>query len=362
MRQSRRIAVAVVAAVALLTAGCSRSKPKEAETEPPVLVIAEPVRLGNIRGVVSATGVVQTLPGAEVPLIAPQAGRIAAISKNVGDPVKSGEVLVRFEFPSLGPEVAARAAAVRAADLRARNARLVQERVRSLLARGAASQKEMDDADRDVAEAEAELGEARASQVLTEAKGRYTTIHAPFTGVVSARLHDPSDLVSPEENDPILRIIDPRQVQLVATVPVEALTRFTVGAAARAMAEGKPRPELLRVASRPAPEKGATTVAVNLAFESPTELAPGTQVGVEIDAEQRTNVPLVPAIAVLKDANANPYVMIAAGNVAARRPVAVGLVDTEHIEIRSGVRAGELIITLGHTDLRDGTPISVSPP
>ena len=119
---------------------------------------------------------------------------------------------------------------------------------------------------------------------------------------------------------------------------------------------------LLRVATRPAPETGAKTVDVTLAFDTPTELRPGTQVGVEIDAEQRSNVPLVPAIAVLKDDPAQPVVVVAAGSVAQRRPVVIGLVDGENIEILSGLKAGELIITQGHSTLRDGTPISVSAP
>jgi multidrug efflux pump subunit AcrA (membrane-fusion protein) len=116
------------------------------------------------------------------------------------------------------------------------------------------------------------------------------------------------------------------------------------------------------VVSRPSPETGAKTVEIQLAFETPTELTPGTQVGVEIDAEQRTNAVLVPAIAVLKDDPQQPIVVVAAGNVAERRPVVIGLVDAENIEILSGLKSGELIITQGHSALRDGTPISVSAP
>jgi multidrug efflux pump subunit AcrA (membrane-fusion protein) len=94
----------------------------------------------------------------------------------------------------------------------------------------------------------------------------------------------------------------------------------------------------------------------------PTGLAPGTEVALEIDAEQRSNVPLVPAIAVLRDDPNQPFVIVAAGGVAERRPVVIGLVDAENIEILSGLKSGELIVTQGHSALRDGTPISVSAP
>ena len=101
---------------------------------------------------------------------------------------------------------------------------------------------------------------------------------------------------------------------------------------------------------------------VTLAFDTPTELRPGTQVGIEIDAEQRSNVPLVPAVAVIRDNPSQPIVVVAAGSVVQRRPVVIGLVDGENIEILSGLKPGELIITQGHSTLRDGTPVNVSAP
>jgi RND family efflux transporter MFP subunit len=231
-----------------------------------------------------------------------------------------------------------------------------------LIGKGAASRSELDEADRELAAAEGELVIAKGALSVVEAQGRNTTIRAPFDGVVTERLHNPGDAVRAEDSDPILRLIDPKQVQVIVSVPIADTARFVVGATARTIAEGQTRPDLLRVATRPVPEPGAKTVDITLAFDTPTELRPGTQVGVEIDAEQRSNVPLVPAIAVLKDNPAEPVVVVATGNIAQRRPVVIGLVDAENIEILSGLKPGELIITQGHSSLRDGTPISVSTP
>jgi RND family efflux transporter MFP subunit len=343
--------------------------------------MVQPVRLGTIRSTISATGVVGTLPGADFVVQAHEPARIVEITKRVGDAVTSGEVLVRFEFPSLRAQQAVNSAAVKAAEIRLQQARLAQERIRSLLSSGAASRREMDDADGEATLAEGELAVARAAMRASESLGRNTTVRAPFDGIVTGRLHEPGDLVGPGDQDPILRLTDPKQVQLTATVPAGDITRFTVGATARAVAslrptqgasslsrgEGPPargfaRPELLRVVSRPTPEAGAETVAVTLAFDTPTDVAPGTEVGVEIDGEQRSNVPLVPASAVLKDADAGPVIVVAVGAVAQRRPVVTGLEDSQYIEIRSGVKAGELVVTEGHSSLRDGTPISVASP
>jgi RND family efflux transporter MFP subunit len=353
--------ITTVAVLFALTA-CGRSAPRQTEEEPAIPVIAEPVRLGTIRASISATGVVGTLPGATFTVVATQPARIAEITRNVGDQVKSGEILVRFEFPSLRTQTAVDEAAVRSADLRVKQAQLVQGRVRALVAQGAASRSELDEADRELAAAEGEYAIAKAALGAVEAQGRNMTIRAPFDGTVTERMHNPGDDVRAADDDPILRLIDPKQVQVMVRLPVADAARFVVGATARAVAEGSAHPEQLRVATRPAPETGAKTVDITLAFDAPTELRPGTQVGVEIDAEQRSNVPLVPATAVLRENPAQPVVVVAAGSVAQRRPVVIGLVDGENIEILSGLKPGELIITQGHSTLRDGTPISVSAP
>jgi HlyD family secretion protein len=356
-------AALILALTAVLTfPGCRRAAPRESDPEPAVPVIVEPVRLGNIRASISATGVVATLPGATFAVVATQPARIAEITKNVGDAVKSGETLVRFEFPSLRAQRSVNEAAMKAAALRVQQAQLAQARIRTLVAKGAASRSEQDDADRDVAAAEAELGVAQAALGAVDAQSVNTIIRAPFDGTVTERLHNPGDAVRADESDPILRLIDPRQVQVMATLPVADTARFVVGATARTIAEGQTTPDLLRVATRPAPEGAAKTVDVTLAFDTPTTLTPGTQVGIEIDAEQRSNVPLVPAVAVLRDNPAEPIVVVAVGGVVQRRPVVIGLVDGENIEILSGLKPGELIITQGHSSLRDGTPVSVSAP
>jgi RND family efflux transporter MFP subunit len=351
----------LVAFVIGTTAACRRSATSDTQADPAVPVVAERVELGSMRGTISATGVVTTLPGATHAVVAPQAAQIAEITRDVGAEVKSGEVLVRFEFPSLKAESAVAAATIRAAELRLKQAQLAQTRVRSLLERGAASQREMESADQEAAIAEGELTAANAAMNATQARGQNTIVRAPFDGVVTERRHQPGDVVQASDADPILVLINPRDVQVTATVGVDDLARFATGATAHAIAERTAVTQLLRVASKPAPDPGAKTAAVVLRFDSPTELAPGTQVGIEIDAEQRTNVPVVPAIAVLID-GVTQYVMIAAGNEAQRRAVVTGLVDAEKVEIRSGVKVGELVITQGHTSLKDGAAITMTAP
>src|SRR4051812_25906268 len=133
MRRGRQLIFASVLLGAAGTLGCGRNAAREAESEPPIPVVVETVQLGSIRGVVSATAVVQALSGADFTAIAPSEGRIVEIPKKAGDTVKAGDVLVRFEFPSSRAEDSVRAAAAKNAALRLQNAKVVQARVQKLL-------------------------------------------------------------------------------------------------------------------------------------------------------------------------------------------------------------------------------------
>ena len=108
-------------------------------------------------------------------------------------------------------------------------------------------------------------------------------------------------------------------------------------------------------------EPGTAAAPVRLTFMSTTPLAVGTPVQVEIDAEQHTNVVLVPAQSIAREAD-ETAVFIAAGNKAQRRPVVLGIVDKDHAEIKSGVKAGEQVIVTGQAGLPDGASITTEKP
>ena len=84
---------------------------------------------------------------------------------------------------------------MKAADVRVQQAQIAQARIRMLVAKGAVSRSEQDDADRDLAAAEAELGVAKAALGAVDAQSGNTIIRAPFEGTVTERLHNPGDSV-----------------------------------------------------------------------------------------------------------------------------------------------------------------------
>lgn len=350
-----------VTAWTALSAACGHPAPEETVSETVVPVTTEAARVGDIRGLVHATGLVDPAPGAELIVAAPEAARILELPKAVGDRVARGDLLVSFEIPSLASAAATAAAELGRAEAGLRNAEAARTRAHDLFDRGVAARKEMEDADRALADAEAALAQARAARTAADVMAGRAVVHSTLDGVVVARTHNPGDMVEAGGGDAILRVVDSRRLQVTASVPVSDVARVSVGAGARIVGADPEHPELLKVVSRPAAvDAGTASVPVRLAFARPSGLAVGTPVQVEIDAEAHAGVVLVRAAAIVHEGS-EAAVFVAVGDKAARRRVETGLADGEFVEVRSGLKAGEQVIVSGQLGLPDGASIAVAP-
>ena len=290
-------------ALAFASAGCGKASTEEVQTETVVPVTTAPAMVGAIRAVIRATGDVNPGPGAELIVTAPQPARIVEITKAEGDRVQRGEVLVRFEIPDLSANVVSQGAQVTAATARVRVARENQTRLQDLFTRGVASRKEVEDADKELADAQSALSQAQAGQGSAQQLASRATVAATFNGVIAKRNHNPGDLVDAATTDFVLRVIDPTRLQVDASVAIPDLSRINIGASARVVVAEGQDPIPMKVASRPAAvEPGTAAAPVRLTFQSTPSLAIGTPVQVEIDAEEHTNVVLVPAEAIVREA------------------------------------------------------------
>jgi membrane fusion protein (multidrug efflux system) len=349
-------------AAALASACSSKPAAEETESAAPVPVKVEETTTGSIRGVLHATGIVAPAPEGELIVIAPEAGRIIDIPRAEGERVAKGDVLVRFEIPALAAEVQRQTAEVQRAQAARATAKANQTRQQQLFDRGIAARKDVEDADRTVADAEAAVGQAEASRAAAVTAAARATVRATFAGVIAKRFHNPSDFVEPTASDPVLRVIDPRRLEVVASVPLTESPRVVVGARGWLKAGVNGVPDLaLKVISRPAQvEAGTASIPVRLAFvgAAATNLSAGTPVQVDIDAEQHTNVVIIPATALVREGE-ETAVFVVMGDKAQRRSVQVGLTDGTDLEIVSGVKAGEMVIVEGQNGMPDNAKIMI---
>jgi RND family efflux transporter MFP subunit len=357
--ECRMPARAVVVAVALLAAGCSKSTVEEVQTTAAAPVKTITLAPSTVEGVVAASGLVSAAPGADWVITAPEPARIVELPKAEGDRVKTGDLLVRFEIPARTTEVAARRAEVDQARARVDNAQASVKRLTTLFEHGVAAQKELEDAKRDLAEAQAALVQAEAGTQAAAVLASRSIVRARFPGVVAKRAHNPGDMVEATSADVILRVIDPAKLQVVAAVPIPDLARVQVGKPVRVIVPGAEEPEQGKVLTRPAAvEPTGVSADVRISFNAMTRLAVGTPVRVEIVAEQRPNALAVPVEAIIHE-DEDAFVMVAgADNKAHKRKVTIGITTPKLAEITGGLKAGEAVIVRGQQGLPDGAAIT----
>jgi len=340
--------------------GCHDKSVERIETTAAVPVTVETAKVDVLVARISASGLVTAAPGAELTVIAPEAARIVQMPYAEGDAVKAGDLLVRFDVPTLAADLAARRAAVAQATARVEAARANFARLSSLLAQGVAAPREVEDAKRQQAEAEAERAQADGALEAAASLAERSVVRATFSGVVSKRFHNPGDFVEPSAADPVLGVIDVTRLQVTASVPVADLRRVTVGHAAEIRSPGQDEGDAARVLTKAVRvDPASATGDVRLAFARPTSLTAGTRVDVEIVGEERKNVIVIPAAAIVSE-EGEVFVMVAGpDNKAHKYPVAIGLSSRTLVEITSGLKAGDRVIVRGQDGLPEGATVAV---
>src|SRR5687768_17411256 len=355
--------------LAIAVAGCRRDTPRVVERQDTVVPVgAVAAQRAAIRAVLHVSGIVVPAQGGEFLVLAPEPTRLVDVMKTAGDMVKSGDVLARFDLPSATQNVSRLSAELAAAEAQLENTRANRERVRGFVERGLVARRDLDAAERDLVEAQDSVNRARAAMAAAQAGAGRAVVRAPFDGIVVTRAHNPGDMVV-STTDPIMRIVDPRRLEVVASIPRQDQSRVVTGATARVAAAGTEQVRLTvagrvtdlsaEAGAKTAPPAEADAVAFRLIFAQPSKLAVDMPVQLDIDAEERTDTVLIPTEALIRDGN-EAAVFVAAESRAERRRVKTGIEDAARTEITEGVRAGELVITRGHVGLSDGAAITVA--
>jgi RND family efflux transporter MFP subunit len=168
-----------------------------------------------------------------VAIYAKVTGYISAIEVDRGSRVKEGDVLARVSVPELEDERAKRLAEVRVADSEVSSARadhelqkLLYERVYALVADRAVTQQDVDVAFARLSTAAAvtslalaKAEAARKNLAATDTWIGYTTVRAPFTGVVTERTVHVGALVAANERTLLFNVAEDATMRAVIDVP-----------------------------------------------------------------------------------------------------------------------------------------------
>jgi len=405
--------LATTCVLAIVLAGCGKSKPKaaEAEGEAPTPVTVETAVKGAIDRVVTADAVLY--PVNQAPVTSKISAPITKVLVNRGDHVRAGQLLVVLESADLAAaadESQYQYQQTQAAYDLLSGATVVDDRNRAeadvqtakealdaakklydnraaAQREGAIAQKLVDDARLPMLQAQIQLEAAQkhldslnqvsqkqsmrgAEATMHAAKAHYENasvqlayaqIKSPISGVVADRMVYPGD--TPVSGTPMLSIMDVSQVVARANVPVKDAMFIKVGRPARITGPDGDIPGTVTVVS-PAVDPTTTTVQVWVKADNPGEkLKPGATARVAIIAETIQNTMVVPATALLNGDEGGQKVMVVdKDSVAHEHIVSVGVRQGDRVQIVSGLGEGDRVVTSGGLGLDDKAKVTVQQP
>jgi cobalt-zinc-cadmium efflux system membrane fusion protein len=322
-------------------------------------VVTAVAEVGSITAVVQATGLVTPAPGAEQVVTATEFARIIEMPKGAQEPVMRGDVLVRFVITSGQSGEAGKQAEIAQAEARLESARAAHARLKDLFGRSLIPRVQVEEAEVQVAAAEADLRTIRAGAAAVDAaESSRNVVFAWFDGVVLQRFKDVGETVMPAS--PIITIIDPQRLEVTASMPAAEAFRISIGNAARLVPlPDDPQTVGLHVVARPeSVVDRSAPVLVRLSFDVPPTLAVGSPVQLVIAAETHDTAIVVPLAAVVRDDGEEPAVFVVNKGIVERRPVSVGITDAERAEITAGVEAGEVVVIASQQTIVHGAKVA----
>jgi RND family efflux transporter MFP subunit len=250
-------------------------------------------------------------------------------------------------------------------------ARTELERAQQLYKQQLLSQSEFDQkkAQTDSAERQYDVarnGAAQQYQALLAARARVTmaqkaladtTVRSPFTGVVGERFVSVGDYVTRGTKVASVMRVDPLRVEL--TVPEQFVSAVATGRAVTFEVDSYPGETFTGQVRYVSPSLAAETRALMIEAVVPnpeSRLKPGFFATAQI--EQATMAPgvLVPATAV-RTVSGTARVFVVNGDRVEERIVTAGQAIGERVEITSGLKAGEKVVSTGVERLVDGVRV-----
>lgn len=284
---------------------------------------------GRVEGVDQATIAAQT------------SGEVAAVSKEVGDRVSAGDIVLRLRGTQQRSGLQQAEAALRSAEAREAEVQARFVRMSVLFERKAIAKAAFDEA---LAQREAAVAQAVAARAAVTAAREtvsYTTAAAPFAGVVTDRYVRAGSVVAP--GTPLFAVSATDRLRVVTDVPEE------FAAAVRARGEVLIQHGSERVAGRNVlvqPRTGEGTGAVGLRIDLPTnikDLQPGmiVKLAVVTGLAERVSVP-VSSVATRGEVT-GVYVYDPANGRITFRQLRLGRVIASNAEVLAGLGSGEQI-------------------
>lgn len=297
------------------------------------------VRDTTITATFDATGVAEPLQRAT--LSTKLMGSVTAVTVHEGDRVGRDQILARIDARDIDAKRAQVEASLAAAEAVYQDALTQAKRFRALYQDSAATRYQLDQVETGLAQAESGLRAARAAREELDAMGTYSSIRAPFAGVVTRRFVDQGAFAAP--GSPVVEVQDVSSLRVSVSVPPRVAASLRRGHAIEASLEGRPtRATIEGVVPSPT---GAVYTVNAVVPNGRGDFLAGSAATLRIPDGERVAV-VVPSNALVRQGELVGVRVETASGVELRWVKAGPAVD-DLTEIYAGLRAGDRILVGG---------------
>jgi cobalt-zinc-cadmium efflux system membrane fusion protein len=322
----------------------------------------------------TAIGQIAFNEDASTVVLTPFSGRVTRLIAKIGDEVKVGDPLFEVDSPEVVQAQTDLIAAVQSLD-KAKSqfnlAKRVLDRQTSLLNDRATSQREVDQARTDFTVAENDLGTAEGALKAARNKLRVIvgrgeaevarvekeriinpliTINAPIAGTIVSRRVGPGQYVRSDSAETLFSISDMSTMWLKAYVPESDIALIKVGQELEVKVVALPnrvfRAKVIAIGSY----SEAQTRRIMIRSEIPNpdrSLKAEMFVSYRISVGNEGEAPAVPVEAVIREGDAATVWVQSEPQTFERRRVTLGLEQDGRVQIRTGLKAGEVVVARG---------------
>jgi RND family efflux transporter MFP subunit len=333
-------------------------------------------------------------PNQEINVYSKVAGYVKKIWVDYGDRVQEGQVIAELEVPELVDELQRSEAATRQAVQEIAAAQSELERSESVhevaaleytrLAGvmksrpGLIAQQDIDTAFGKERESEAKKGAdqgtlAAAQQQLQVAQANeqkvrtllaYTKISAPFQGVITQRYADNGAMIqqgtaSSTQAMPLVRLAQTDVLRLVIPVPESDVPHIRLGDSVQVTVTSLNRVFKGKVARfSDQLDLQTRTMHTEVDVENPNlVLIPGMYATARLVLDQSPDALAVPVQAIRREGDQAVVFRVNRDNTIERCPVQLGIENSDHVEIKSGLKEDDLVVVGAHSDLKAGDKV-----
>jgi HlyD family secretion protein len=220
-------------------------------------------------------------------------------------------------------------------------------------------------AEADLEAAHAKLGVAEAEEQRLAAMLKYTTIRAPFDGVVSARDVDTGHLVSASSTRPLLVVVMADTVRAIVDVPEIDAIFIEPGAEATLRMPSLAGGEFTGTVTRSTWVLNQSTRTLRTEIDVPNsggKLRPGMYAYARIKVAEKPDALVLPKTAILTSAGQSYCWRIEEDGLLLRHPIQTGIESGGDVEIIGGLSGSEPIVGLNASSFREGQRVEVAEP